>query len=50
MEAHDPLRTWRDHDAIFRAVLAGDTESARRKLDAHYNGIRDRLLTSRPPP
>ena len=45
----DPIRTWRDHDLILRAVLAGDADAARTRLDLHYQGIRDRLLKSGPP-
>jgi DNA-binding FadR family transcriptional regulator len=49
MEPRDPVRTWRDHDAIIRAVRAGDAAGARERLDEHYQGIRDRLLRSGPP-
>ncbi len=49
MGEHDPMRTWRDHDAIVAAVRNGDTETARARLDTHYQGIRERLLASRPP-
>jgi DNA-binding FadR family transcriptional regulator len=50
MAPPDALRTWRDHDAIMQAVLAGDAPAARHRLDLHYDGIRDRLLKNRPPP
>jgi DNA-binding FadR family transcriptional regulator len=49
MEALDPIRTWRDHEAIIRAVRAGDADAARQRLEIHYQGIRDRLLRSGPP-
>jgi DNA-binding FadR family transcriptional regulator len=49
MEPRDPVRTWRDHDAIIRAVRAGDAAAAQERLDIHYQGIRGRLLRSGPP-
>jgi DNA-binding FadR family transcriptional regulator len=49
MDDHDPMQTWADHDAIVAAVRQGNADAARQQLDAHYHGIRERLLSSRPP-
>lgn len=35
----DPMGTWRDHDAITRAVANRDVEAARERLALHYRGI-----------
>lgn len=45
----DLVATWRDHKAILDAVAAGDVEGARKRLDAHYDGIRKVLLASARP-
>lgn len=42
----DPMATWRDHQAIVAAIEARDGAAARRRLDAHYDGIM-RLLARR---
>lgn len=40
-----PLQTYRDHVAIVEAVKAKNPENARKALDQHYDGIRNRLKT-----
>ena len=42
----DLVATWRDHKAILDAVAAGDVAAARKRLDAHYDGIRAVLLAN----
>ncbi|MEK1890937.1 MAG: FadR/GntR family transcriptional regulator [Phyllobacterium sp.] len=39
LENTDPMRTWRDHEAIVDAVEAKNLEDARSRLDSHYEGI-----------
>lgn len=39
----DPLRNYRNHEAIVEALKAGDVREAQMSLDVHYDGIRDRL-------
>lgn len=45
----DFVATWRDHQAILDAVVAGDVAAARQRLDTHYDGIRKVLLASARP-
>ncbi len=43
----DPVATWRDHQAIFEAIVARDPAAARRLLETHYDGITQLLSKSK---
>ncbi|WP_205837240.1 FadR/GntR family transcriptional regulator [Neorhizobium sp. T25_13] len=43
-----PLATWQDHHEIAEAVAARDVEAGRKRLSAHYSGIRKVIAINRP--
>ncbi|CDZ65837.1 GntR domain protein [Neorhizobium galegae bv. orientalis] len=43
-----PLATWQDHHEIAEAVAARDVEAGRKRLSAHYSGIRKVIALNRP--
>lgn len=40
----NPLQTYRDHEAILKAVAAKNIKQAKTALDQHYSGLNSRLL------
>ena len=46
----DPVQTCKNHAAILEAIEAGDVERARRALEYHYSGIKERLAAARQHP
>jgi DNA-binding FadR family transcriptional regulator len=47
LRGSDPISTYRDHLAIVEAIAAGDSAEARRALDRHYDGLKDRITQER---
>ena len=45
-EDADPDRTYRDHAAILEAISARDAVGARRALEQHYTGLKERLAVA----
>ncbi len=43
LETQEPMKTWRDHQAIFEAASARDLQATKQRLANHYTGIATRL-------
>ena len=47
LETQEPMKTWRDHQAIHDAVAARDLPGTKQRLAEHYQGIATRLRVRR---